>query len=115
MLASGKAPDPSPALRQAHDHGFHNGNSAGVMSRQRYWTCNRLRRWLWRKHGGRGGLHKHYPNEQPETQYGLWMHGLMRGRKRNRQHQRKACPRDPFSPTLLAVSSRSFQTNRTKP
>lgn len=51
---------------------FHYGNSAGVMSRQRYWTCNRLRRWLWRKHGCRGGLHKHYPNEQLETQYGLW-------------------------------------------
>ncbi len=51
---------------------FHYGNSAAVMSRQRYWTCNRLRRWLWRKHGCRGGLHKHYPNEQLETHYGLW-------------------------------------------
>ena len=51
---------------------FHYGNSAGVMSRLRYWTCNRLRRWLWRKHGCRGGLHKHYPNEQLETRYGLW-------------------------------------------
>lgn len=51
---------------------FHYGNSAGVMSRLRYWTCNRLRRWLWRKHGCRGGLHKHYPNEQLETHYGLW-------------------------------------------
>ena len=39
---------------------FHYGNSAGVMSRMRYWTSNRLRRWLWRKHGCRGGLHKHY-------------------------------------------------------
>lgn len=51
---------------------FHYGNSAGVMSRMRYWTGNRLRRWLWRKHGCRGGLHKHYPNEQLETRYGLW-------------------------------------------
>jgi group II intron reverse transcriptase/maturase len=51
---------------------FHYGNSAGVMSRLRYWTCNRLRRWLWRKHGCRGGLHKHYPNEPLETRYGLW-------------------------------------------
>jgi group II intron reverse transcriptase/maturase len=51
---------------------FHYGNSAGVMSRQRYWTCNRLRRWLWRKHGCRGGLHQHYPNEKLETRYGLW-------------------------------------------
>jgi group II intron reverse transcriptase/maturase len=51
---------------------FHYGNSAGVMSRMRYWLCNRLRRWLWRKHGCRGGKHKHYPNEQLETRYGLW-------------------------------------------
>jgi RNA-directed DNA polymerase len=51
---------------------FHYGNSARVMSRVSYWTCNRLRRWLWRKHACRGGLHKHYPNEQLETQYGLW-------------------------------------------
>ena len=51
---------------------FHYGNSAGVMSRQRYWTCTRLRRWLWRKHGCRGGLHQHYPNEQLATHYGLW-------------------------------------------
>jgi group II intron reverse transcriptase/maturase len=51
---------------------FHYGNSAGVMSRMRYWTRNRLRRWLWRKHGCRGSLHKHYPNEQLETRYGLW-------------------------------------------
>ena len=51
---------------------FHYGNSAGVMSRMQYWLNNRLRRWLWRKHACRGGLHQHYANEQLETQYGLW-------------------------------------------
>ena len=51
---------------------FHYGNSAGVIARVTYWLRNRLRRWLWRKHGCRGGLHKHYYNEQLETRYGLW-------------------------------------------
>jgi hypothetical protein len=51
---------------------FHYGNSAGVFSRVNYWLRNRLRRWLWRKHGCRGGLHKHYANEPLETRYGLW-------------------------------------------
>jgi group II intron reverse transcriptase/maturase len=51
---------------------FHYGNSAGVMARMTWWLRNRLRRWLWRKHGCRGGLHKHYPNEKLDTHYGLW-------------------------------------------
>jgi RNA-directed DNA polymerase len=51
---------------------FHYGNSAGVFARVTWWLRNRLRRWLWRKHGCRGGLHKHYANEQLETRYGLW-------------------------------------------
>jgi group II intron reverse transcriptase/maturase len=51
---------------------FHYGNSAGVFARVTWWLRNRLRRWLWRKHGCRGGLHKHYDNEQLETRYGLW-------------------------------------------
>jgi len=51
---------------------FHYGNSAGVFSRVNHWLRNRLRRWLWRKHDCRGGLHKHYPNEQLATRYGLW-------------------------------------------
>jgi RNA-directed DNA polymerase len=51
---------------------FHYGNSAGVFGRMRYWTSNRLRRWLWRKHGCRGGLYKHYTHDQLEEGYGLW-------------------------------------------
>jgi hypothetical protein len=33
------------------------------------------------------------------------LHGLMRGRKPKRQRQRRACPRDRFSPTLLGVAT----------
>jgi hypothetical protein len=51
---------------------FHYGNSAGVFSQMTYWLRNRLRRWLWRKHARRGGLQKHYANEQLDTRYGLW-------------------------------------------
>lgn len=51
---------------------FHYGNSAGVFAKMHYWLSNRLRRWLWRKHGCRGGLHKHYPQDQLATRHGLW-------------------------------------------
>ncbi len=51
---------------------FHYGNSAGVFAKMHYWLSNRLRRWLWRKHGCRGGLHKHYPQDQLEGRHGLW-------------------------------------------
>jgi len=51
---------------------FHYGNSAGVFAKMHYWLSNRLRRWLWRKHGCRGGLHKHYSQQQLEERHGLW-------------------------------------------
>ena len=51
---------------------FHYGNSAGVFAKQHYWLSNRLRRWLWRKHGCRGGLHKHHTQDQLEETHGLW-------------------------------------------
>ena len=34
------------------------------------------------------------------------LHGLMRGRKPERQCRQQACPRDCFSPTLLGDSAR---------
>ena len=51
---------------------FHYGNSAGVFAKLRYWLDNRLRRWLWRKHGCRGGLYKHYTHDQLKERHGLW-------------------------------------------
>jgi len=51
---------------------FHYGNSAGVFAKMHYWLSNRLRRWLWRKHGCRGGLHKHFTQQQLEARHGLW-------------------------------------------
>jgi hypothetical protein len=37
---------------------FHYGNSAGVMSRMRYWLCNRLRCWPENGDGIYHGLHR---------------------------------------------------------
>jgi len=64
---------------------FHYGNSAGVFARLHYWLSNRLRRWLWRKHGCRGGLHKHYTQQQLEERHGLWT--LPRALPRGRLHE----------------------------
>jgi group II intron reverse transcriptase/maturase len=51
---------------------FHFGNSATVMNRMKHDSQNRLRRWLWRKHGCRRSLWKHYPSERLHTHYGLY-------------------------------------------
>jgi len=51
---------------------FHFGNSVTIMKRMNSYSQNRLRRWLWRKHGARCSLWKHYPTEQLHTRYGLY-------------------------------------------
>lgn len=51
---------------------FHFGNSVTVMTRMNAYSQNRLRRWLWRKHGCRRALWKHYPTERLHTHYGLY-------------------------------------------
>jgi group II intron reverse transcriptase/maturase len=51
---------------------FHYGNSVRVMKRMNAYSQNRLRRWLWRKHGCTRALWKHYPGEQMHTRYGLY-------------------------------------------
>ena len=51
---------------------FHYGNRTSVMRRRRNDSRHRLRRWLWRKHAGRDGLWKHYPDEQLHTRYELY-------------------------------------------
>jgi group II intron reverse transcriptase/maturase len=51
---------------------FHFGNSVSVMNRMNHYSQNRLRRWLWRKHGCSRALWKHYPTERLHTQYGLY-------------------------------------------
>jgi RNA-directed DNA polymerase len=51
---------------------FHFGNSTTVMNRMNHYSQNRLRRWLWRKHGCRRSLWKHYPLAKLHTHYGLY-------------------------------------------
>ncbi len=51
---------------------FHYGNSTSVMKRMKDYSQNRLRRWLWRKHGCRRSLWRHYASEKLHEHYGLY-------------------------------------------
>jgi RNA-directed DNA polymerase len=51
---------------------FHYGNSVTVMNRMNHHSQTRFRRWLWRKHGCRRALWKHYDPAQFQTRYGLY-------------------------------------------
>ena len=51
---------------------FHFRNSTAVMSNLRRYSEDRLRRWLWRKHGCTQGLWKGYPPERLHAHYGLY-------------------------------------------
>ena len=51
---------------------FHFGNSVSVMNRMKHYSQDRLRRWLWRKHGGRHSLWQHYPLARLHAHYGLY-------------------------------------------
>lgn len=51
---------------------FHYGNSTRVFGKQQTFVRNRLRRWLWRKHGRTHGLFEFFTDERLEGQYKLW-------------------------------------------
>ncbi len=51
---------------------FHYANSTQVFNRVNHFALHRLRRWLWRKHGGRKALWATYPNEVLRERYGLY-------------------------------------------
>lgn len=51
---------------------FHYRNSSRVMAKLNWHVRNRLRRWLWRKHGRTRALWGDYPEQRLLTQYGLW-------------------------------------------
>jgi group II intron reverse transcriptase/maturase len=51
---------------------FHFGNSVSVMNRMNHYSQDRLRRWLWRKHGCRHSLWQHYPLARLHDYYGLY-------------------------------------------
>lgn len=51
---------------------FHYRNSSRVMAKLNWHVRNRVRRWLWRKHGRTRALWGDYPDQRLQTQYGLW-------------------------------------------
>jgi hypothetical protein len=51
---------------------FHYRQSSRVMSRLNWQVRDRVKRWLWRKHGKKRALWSDYPDERLQAQYGLW-------------------------------------------
>ena len=51
---------------------FHYRQSSRVMGKLNWQVRDRLRRWLWRKHGRTRALWSDYPDEQLVQTYGLW-------------------------------------------
>ncbi len=51
---------------------FHRLHSTGVFGKLRWWTNDRMRRWLWRKHQCTRALWTDYPDSLLHGRYGLW-------------------------------------------
>jgi group II intron reverse transcriptase/maturase len=51
---------------------FHYRNSSRVFGKINCWVVERLRRWLWRKHGCTKALWQGYPEQMLYEQYRLW-------------------------------------------
>ncbi len=51
---------------------FHYGNSSRVMGKLNWQVRDRVRRWLWRKHGQKRALWSDYPDDRLHGFYGLW-------------------------------------------
>jgi RNA-directed DNA polymerase len=51
---------------------FHYRHSSRVMGKLNWQVRDRVKRWLWRKHGKKRALWSDYPAEQLQAQYGLW-------------------------------------------
>jgi group II intron reverse transcriptase/maturase len=51
---------------------FHYGHSTTPFEKMQRFVCNRLRRWLWRKHKCTKGQYKHYTDELLYERHGLW-------------------------------------------
>jgi len=51
---------------------FHYRHSSRVMSKLNGQVRDRMKRWLWRKHGKKRALGSDYPDERLQAQYGLW-------------------------------------------
>jgi len=73
--------DLNPLLRGWSGY-FHFGQSSRVMGRLRSWVEDRMKRWLWRKHGCRRALWSDYPTVRLYARYGLWPMPLTAGWKK---------------------------------
>ena len=51
---------------------FHYRQSSRVMGKLNWQVRDRVRRWLWRKHGKKRALWSDYPDERLRDPYGLW-------------------------------------------
>ena len=51
---------------------FHYRQSSRVMSKLNWQVGDRVRRWLWRKHGKKRALWSDYPDVRLREHYGLW-------------------------------------------
>lgn len=51
---------------------FHYGNCSRVFAKQQLFVRNRLRRWLWRKHGCTHALFEFFSDDRLHGQYKLW-------------------------------------------
>ena len=51
---------------------FHYRQSSRVMGKLNWQVRDRVRRWLWRKHGKKRALWSDYPDGRLQEQYGLW-------------------------------------------
>ena len=58
---------------------FHFQHSSRVLGRLRSWVEDRMKRWLWRKHGCRRALWSDYPTARLYERYGLWPMPLTAG------------------------------------
>jgi len=72
---------------------FHFLHSSRVMGNLRWWVQRRLRRWLWRKHGGRRALWRDYPATVLYDRHGLWPLPLTAGWKDSKLNARDEASR----------------------
>ena len=51
---------------------FRYGNPSHVMGKTEYWLQNKLRKWLWKRHGKPAGMYERYSNEALRQRWGLF-------------------------------------------
>jgi RNA-directed DNA polymerase len=85
---------------------FHYQHSSRVFSRLNDWTRDRLRRWLWRRHGQRKTLWSTYPTAVLHGQYGLWQlpqHAAWKSKMSIRMHCDEAARKAGYGKSVRPV------------